>query len=340
MTTTSRQRRTTIADVARAAGASISTVSRVVNGVDTVDAALAERVRRTVVELGYRPNAAAQGLARGRSGTIGVLVPDLANPYFHDMLKALSALARGGGQRVLVMDSGEDPYEERELAEDLIRHSDGILLCSPRMPRADLAALAHRGHPMVVANRVVLGLELHTITVDFFGGMLAVCGHLAQLGHREVVYLSGPEASWANAERLRALEAARAFGLSFRTIPCGSTTEAGYETASAALESGTRAVVAYNDFVALGALARCADLGVRVPEEVSVTGFDDIGMARYASPGLTTVRVPRDTLGRLAGEALARLLQGAGGEDPAAVPVELQVRGSTAAPAGAPSAAG
>lgn len=331
--TSNRQRRTTIGDVARAAGASISTVSRVVNGVDSVDAALAERVRQVIVELGYRPNAAAQGLARGRSGTIGVLVPDLANPYFHDMLKALSDVARGSGRRVLVMDSGEDPYEERELADDLIRHSDGILLCSPRMPRADLADLARRGHPMVVANRVLLGLELHTITADFFRGMLAVCGHLAQLGHREVVYLAGPEASWANAERLRALGAAEDFGLTFRTLPCGATMEAGYEAAPAALEGGTRAVVAYNDFVALGALARFKDLGVRVPEDVSVTGFDDIGMARYSSPALTTVGVPRGLLARLAGEALVRQMQGAAPVDPEAVPVQLQVRDSTAAPA-------
>ncbi len=332
VTTTNRKRRTTIGDVARAAGASISTVSRVLNGVDSVDAALAERVRQTIVELGYRPNAAAQGLARGRSGTIGVLVPDLANPYFHDMLKALSDVARGSGRRVLVMDSGEDPYEERELADDLIRHSDGILLCSPRMPRADLAELAHRGHPMVVTNRVVLGLELHAINVDFFRGMLAVCGHLAQLGHREVVYLSGPEASWANAERLRALSAAEDFGLTFRTIPCGATAEAGYEAAPAALDLGARAVVAYNDFVALGALARFTDLGVRVPEEISLTGFDGIGMARYASPALTTVAVPRELLGRLAGEALVRQMQGASEVEPEAVAVELLVRGSTAAP--------
>ncbi|MFI6938087.1 LacI family DNA-binding transcriptional regulator [Streptomyces sp. NPDC050418] len=331
--TTSRRRRTTIGDVARASGASISTVSRVLNGVATVDPTLAERVRRTIAELGYRPNAAAQGLARGRSGTIGVLVPDLANPYFHDMLKALSVLARTNGQRVLVMDSVEDPYEERELAEDLVRHSDGVLLCSPRMPHSDLDALARRGHPMVVANRVVPGLGLHTITVDFYGGMLAVCAHLAGLGHREVVYLSGPESSWANTERLRALEAAEEFGLSFSTIPCGSTAESGYETAPTVLGLGASAVVSYNDFVALGALARFTDLGVRVPEEISVTGFDDIAMARYASPGLTTVAVPRDLLGRLSGEALARQMQGSGEPETEAVAVELQVRGSTAPPA-------
>jgi LacI family transcriptional regulator len=333
MTAAERPRKVTIADVAQAAGASVSTVSRVLNGVDTVDPVLAERVRQAIGSLGYRPNAAAQGLARGRSGTVGVLVPDLANPYFHDTLKAVSQVARAAGQRVLVMDSGEDPHEERDLAEDLIRHSDGMLLCSPRMPRADLAALARRGHPMVVANRLVMGLGLRSLTVDFFRGVTALCGHLAQLGHRDVAYLAGPGPSWANAERVRALTAAGDFGLRIRSIPCGSTTEEGYEAAPAALEAGVTAVMAYNDFVALGALARFSDLGVRVPGDLSLTGFDDIGIARYTSPPLTTVAVPRDRLGTLAGEALLRLMQDGEPEDePEAVPVELRVRDSTAPP--------
>ena len=118
---------------------------------------LAERVRTAIGELGYRPSAAAQGLARGRSGTIGVLVPDLANPYFHDIIKSVSIVAREAGSRVLVMDSNEGPDGERELAEDLIRYADGLLLCSPRMPRADLAALAGRATPMLVRGRVGAG---------------------------------------------------------------------------------------------------------------------------------------------------------------------------------------
>lgn len=332
MTAAERPRKVTIADVALAAGASVSTVSRVLNGVDTVDPALAERVRGAIGDLGYQPNAAAQGLARGRSGTVGVLVPDLANPYFHDTLKAVSVVARAAGQRVLVMDSGENPLEERELAEDLIRHADGVLLCSPRMPRTDLAALARRGHPMVVANRLALGLGLHAITVDCFRGITALCGHLAQLGHRDVAYLAGPEQSWANAERVRALTAAGDFGLRIRSLPCGSTTEEGYRIAPEVLDAGVSAVIAYNDFVAIGALARFSDLGVRVPGDLSLTGFDDIGIARYTSPPLTTVAVPRDLLGTRAGEVLLRLMQGESDSEPEAVPVELRVRDSTAPP--------
>ncbi len=331
MVASKRAKRVTIADVAREAGASVATVSRVLNGVDTVAPGLAERVRAAIVDLGYRPSAAAQGLARGRSGTIGVLVPDLANPYFHDIIKAVSIVARDAGSRVLVMDSNEDPDVERELTEDLIRYADGLLLCSPRMPRADLAALADRGTPMLVTNRQVPGLAMHSITVDFFRGIMAVCGHLARLGHRKVVYLEGPAHAWANAERLRALSGAEAFGLEVLSVPCGSTTDEGYAAAPAALESGATAVIAYNDFVALGVLARFSELGVKVPDDMSLTGFDEIDMARFSAPPLTTVAVPRDRLGQIAGEALGRIMSGDEGIEPATVPVELRVRSSTGA---------
>ncbi|UUN30343.1 LacI family DNA-binding transcriptional regulator [Streptomyces sp. FIT100] len=330
----SNAKRITIADVARTAGASVATVSRVLNGVDTVDPVLAERVRLAIGDLGYRPSAAAQGLARGRSGTIGVLVPDLANPYFSDVIKSVSAVARTAGSRVLVMDSDEDPEIERELTEDLLRYADGLLLCSPRMPRAHLAALAGRGTPMLVTNRQVTGLALHSLTVDFFQGVMAVCGHLARLGHRRVVYLAGPAHAWANAERLRALSGAEAFGLQVSTVACGFTADDGYAAAPAALESGATAVVAYNDFVALGVLAHLHELGVDVPGDISLTGFDGIDMTRFSGPPLTTVAVPRDRLGRAAGEALARIMSGDEDIEPETVPVELLVRGSTGAPRG------
>ncbi|MFD5703654.1 LacI family DNA-binding transcriptional regulator [Streptomyces lasiicapitis] len=334
-----RGKRVTIGDVARAADASVTTVSRVLNEVTTVDAALAHRVRQAIADLGYRPSAAAQGLARGRSGTLGVLVPDLANPHFSDLVKAFSATVRDSGARVLVMDSDEDPDVERDLAEDLIRYADGLLLCAPRMPRADLAALASRGVPLLVANRRAPGLALHTVGVDFHQGVLAVCGHLAQLGHRRVVYLAGPEGSWANRERLRALAGAEAFGLHVTVLACGSTTDEGYAAAERALEADGTALVAYNDFVALGLLSRLAELGVRVPDDISLTGFDEIDLARFSSPPLTTVAVPRSGLGRAAAVALVRLMDGnTDGDDgledadAEALPVELHVRGSTSAP--------
>lgn len=126
-----RSTRVTISDVGAAAEVSVSTVSRVLNGTAKVDPLLAARVHDAVRQLGYRPNAAAQGLARGEWGTIGVLVPDLANPYFPEVLKAVSDVARSHGRRVMVMESDEDPAIEHDLVEDLMRSCDGVLLCSP-----------------------------------------------------------------------------------------------------------------------------------------------------------------------------------------------------------------
>jgi LacI family transcriptional regulator len=324
----------TITDVGAAAGVSPSTVSRVLNGTAKVDPTLADRVHEVVRELGYRPNLAAQGLARGEWGTIGVMVPDLANPYFPDVLKAVSAVARVNGRRVMVMETEEDPTVEYDLVTDLMRCCDGLLLCSPRMDRAQLVDLVERGHPMVLLNRIVPGLAAPSISVDFYGGMTLVCGHLAQLGHREVVYLSGPEASWANAERIRAFEAAKAFGMRVTVLPCGSTTGHGREAAARALETGATAIVTYNDLVASGTLARLRELGVDVPGKVSLIGFDDLSLDWFGLAMLTTVSVARDELGRRAGEMLERLMTEGHDTEPRYLPMELLVR-ETSGPAGA-----
>jgi LacI family transcriptional regulator len=319
-------------DVGVAAGVSASTVSRVINGTSTVDADLTARVREAIRTLGYRPNAAAQGLARGVSGTVGMLVPDLANPYFPDVLKAMSRVARANGHRVMVMESDEDPSVEHRLVDDLMRSCDGVLLCSPRMDRDELLELAAHDFPMVLVNRVVPGLDMPSISVDFCGGMTTVCGHLAQLGHRRVTYLDGPPASWGNAERVRAFAAARAFGLEVTIVPCGATGRHGFEAVPAALENDPSALITYNDLVALGALARLAELGIRVPDQLSLVGFDDVTLDHFAYPRLTTVSVPREELGRRAGDMLEQLMTTGHDSEPRYVPVELMPRDTSAPP--------
>nr|WP_273482918.1 substrate-binding domain-containing protein [Kribbella italica] len=260
------------------------------------------------------------------------MVPDLANPYFPDVLKAVSAVARSHGRRMMVMESDEDPAAEHDLVEDLMRCCDGVLLCSPRMSRAELAELAGRKHPMVLFNRIVPGLAVPSISVDFHGGMTAVCGHLAQLGHRRAAYLSGPSASWANAERLRAFESARAFGVEVEVVECGATSEAGYDAVAGVLAGDVTAILGYNDLVALGALARMRELGIAVPAAYSVVGFDDISLERVAHSNLTTVSVPRDELGRRAGELLEQLLVNGDDAEPTYLPMRLQVRDTSGPP--------
>ncbi|GAA1693769.1 hypothetical protein GCM10009680_36750 [Streptomyces yatensis] len=332
-----RQRRVTITDVGTAAGVSAATVSRVLNGTARVDPELARRVHSAVAALGYRPNAAAQGLARGEAGAIGVLVPDLSNPYFPDVLKSVSAVARRHGRRVMVMESDEDAASEYELAEDLMRCCDGVLLCSPRMDRTALVDLALRGHPVVLVNRIVPGLSIPSVSADFYGGMTLVCGHLTQLGHRRVAYLSGPEASWANAERIRAFEAAAAFGIDVTVIPCGHTARHGYDAADAVRERGVSAVVAYNDLVAFGAMAALEESGLRIPDDLSVIGCDDISVDDLpSSRRLTTASMARDELGRQAAQRLESLMAADGDTEPRSLPMELRVRLTSAPPAVSP----
>lgn len=319
----------TIRQVARAAGVSAATVSRVMNGSSTVAPDLVERVRHRAEEMGYRPNAAAQGLARGRTGTFGVLVPDLANPYFHDVLKGIGDEAGADGYRMLVADSDEHPDAEAHLAAELLTRTDGLILCSPRMSRQALAGVLAQDKPVVATNRMLLGTAVPTVLVDSYRGMTALAGHLAQLGHRRLAYLDGPATSWSNQERRRALQQAAAFGLEVQVVPCGSTMAEGKAVAASALTRGVTALVAFNDLVAFGALAGLRERGIAVPGDAAISGFDDIPFAAYAAPALTTVRTPKSDLGRRAWRTLQRLLSGDEDLDAEILTPELMIRAST-----------
>lgn len=317
----------TIHDVAERAGVSIATVSRVLTGAKPVSAGLAERVRDAAQRLGYRPNPAAQVLLSGRSHTVGVVVPDLANPYFAEVLKGANTAAVGSGWRTLVADTDEDPEAEYRAATELAGWVDGLMLCSPRMSAARLREVVAAVPPVVVVNRLVRDPRVATVVVDYQRGMARLCAHLTELGHRRVGYLQGPPHAWSDGQRRVALGRAERGGLEVVHVPCGSTAEDGYRVAEEALAAEPTALIAFNDNVALGVLSRFAELRVRVPRDVSVAGFDDIPLAGVTSPALTTVRVPKQDVGRLAWEQLA------GAPGPAGrVPVELTVRASTAPP--------
>ncbi|NJC73430.1 LacI family transcriptional regulator [Planosporangium thailandense] len=331
-TSVSQRRQVTIIEVAEAAGVSIATVSRVMSGSPSVRSELVERVRRAADELGYRPNPAAQRLASGVGDTIGVVVPNLANPYFYDVIKAMNIAAATEGYQMLIADANEDPDEEFDLSTNLLRQVDGLVLVSPRMPAASLRRLAQENVHIVLVNRVAVGVGLPTVAVDNYSAMVEICGHLARLGHRRVVYLAGPELSWQNVERQRAVEQAEAFGLEVQTVPAGASIDTGHAAVDRALELKPTALVSFNDLVAFGALARLQELGVRVPDDVSLTGFDDIPFAAYVSPSLTTANSPQRVLGQRAWQVLHQMMSGAEVDDTPLVKAEVVIRGSTAAP--------
>jgi LacI family transcriptional regulator len=325
----------TVHDVARAAGVSISTVSRALSNPERVAAETLERVTRVAAELGYRPNQAASGLRMGRTHAVGLLVPDLENPYFATVTKAVQARARAEGYEVFVADSDEDPDVEAELIGALAARTDGLVVASPRSGDAELGA-ALAGVTAVLANRELAGTsgsttpEVPCVSVDDADGVAQVLGHLYALGHRKVGVAAGPSSSWSGSRRVAGLRAAaeqRGVELvelgNFQPYFAGGTQAADY-----ALASGVTAVVAFNDLMALGILDRLRHRGVDVPGELSVVGFDDVQLATLVSPALTTVHAPLARLGRRAVDLLLALLRG-GTSASSQLPVELTIRGST-----------
>jgi len=322
--------RVTIQHVADDAAVSIATVSRVLNGDPRVGHDLAERVRVAADRLGYRPFGAARDLASGNHRSISVIVPDLGNPYFYDVIKATSAGAARDGYRMVISDAEDDASAERAIAHERLSQVDGLLLVSSRLDVDELRALAAQPTPIVLVNRVEQGIDLPVAAVDNFAAMLELCHGLATLGHRRVVYLAGSDNAWQNRERWRAIEQARIMGLQPVRLPAvAASVDAGYGMTDAALAETPTAIIAFNDLVAFGVLTRLRELGVRVPEDVSVTGFDDIVLARHSLPPLTTAASPRAQLGERAWALLAARLRGERPPASALLPAQVVFRGST-----------
>ncbi len=318
----------TITTVAQRAGVSVATVSRVMNGISTVDKELARRVREAAAEVGYRPNAVAQGLARGSLRTLGVVVPNLANPYFYEILKSIEASARRHSFRMLVADSGEDPDEEMTVCEWFASQVDCMVLCSPRMSTAGLEQVKALTDRVVMTNRLEESLSIAAVCADPREAVRDLGQHLAEFGHRRAVYLGGPQRSWANRERRFAL--GKMTDLELTSVESdGATIAHGYEAMASALDSDPTVVVAFNDLIAFGALARLRELGIEVPRDISLVGFDDIPFSRYSSPALTSVRNPHELIGRHAWELVERKLDGDSSATVRRVPSELIRREST-----------
>ena len=294
-----RQRPATIIDVAQAAGISISTVSRAYHSPDLVRAGTRARALAAAAELGYTPNRAARGLTTGRTGSLGLVVPDIANPFFPALIKAAQRRAHAGDHALYLADGEEDPHTEFRAIQMMAKQVDAVVACSSRMSPAQLRAAASLV-PLVLINRSFE--HLPAVLLDMGGGMRQAVEHLHALGHRRCIYLAGPANSWSGRQRHRAFrQACTRLGIeSVELGPFDPTYEVGASAADLALAVGTTAIIAFNDLMALGVLARLGERGLRVPEEISVVGFDDIRMAEMASPPLTTVAAPAAEAGRAA----------------------------------------
>lgn len=303
----------TIGDVADAAGVSRATVSRVMNGRATVAADIAQRVEAAATRLRYRPSNVARSLSLGRTNTIALMVPDLGNPMFQQILRGVTSAAAPEGYRVLVADTGESPDDEAEIALEARQRCDALVLVSPRMLDDVLAELLPQVGPAVLVNRTAPQGQAPSVSVDYVRGMRAVVDHLVSLGHTRLVYLSGPARSASNSWRLAGLTEARLVHpeIDLTILECGPTVGDGYAVVEEVLATRATAVVAFNDLVAFGLLSRLNETGVAVPDDISIVGCDDIELARYATPSLTTLAIPQAELGRHAWHRLQDVITGA-----------------------------
>ena len=312
----------TIKDVARACGVHVSTVSRTFSAPHLVNPATRSRVLAAADDLGYRPNRAARALTTGRTFNMGLIVADIANPFFPPLIKAAQAQARGRDYHVFVADTDEDPRVEEELIRTFTKQVDGVLLCSPRLSNKMIERLAE-DVPFVVINRRIKGMP--AVLMNVAQGAKLALEHLAGLGHRRIALVSGPIGSWTSNEMQGV--AAETPGLDLIFFGPNQPTEAGgLSVAPEVAACGATAVLAYNDLMALGLIEGLAAMEIGVPDQISVIGFDDILPGRLNRPKLTTVAMPAAQAGRM---AVDLLLQSGGEGATVTLDTALIVREST-----------
>jgi DNA-binding LacI/PurR family transcriptional regulator len=297
-----------IREVATRAGVSPATVSRVFTRPDTVAEDTRNRVMAVAEELSYAAHPVARSLARGKTGNLGIIVPDIANSFSAVITKAVQQEARRDGYTLFVAGSDEVVQDEERWARAMAAQVDGLLLVSPQMSDEALLALAEIT-PVVVTNRVRDGIP--AVFTDAYEASMHAVEHLHALGHRHVVYLAGPD-GYSNDVRLRGFrDACTRLGIAAERLgPFHARFSAGVLAADLVLATAATGVVAYNDEVAVGVLNRLADRGVRVPGDVSVVGFDDTLLAEMVTPRLTTVRIPAAAAGTAAVGMLLDLIGG------------------------------
>jgi LacI family transcriptional regulator len=329
----------TIADVAASAGVSTATVSRVLAGLGGARPDTRQRVLKSARELGYRPSGVARSLKLRTTRTLGLIITDIGNPFFPELVRAVEEAARERDYGVLLCNSGEDPEREGAYLELLAeRRVDGVVIASSGVGRRHRAWLAKAPLPVVLVNCASPGVPLPTILSDNRAGAALAIGHLIALGHRRIAHITAPSRNEAAAERLEgARNALRAAGLDPAALLVAEGdghVGGGAAAAERLLEADRRltAIFAYNDLTAIGAIRGIRGCGLRVPDDVSVVGFDDVDLAAFADPPLTTVSQATASMGRWAvAQLLDRLRGGPPTTETVMLPVHLEIRSSTAA---------
>lgn len=325
------KRRPTIYDVAREAGVAASTVSRAYSRPGRVNVETASLVFEAAKRLGYRADRLGLNQPEDRTvhEAIGLVVADVTNPFYGDIIKGAYEAAREAGYQLILTHTNESPEVERQTIERELRQVDGIVIASSRMSDSALRMVAKQT-PVILLNRIIP--EACCVVSDQERGIRRAAEHLGALGHEKIHYVSGPEASWSDGVRWRALrEAAEELELDVRRIgPNEPTVLSGFAAGRRIAQSDATAVLAYNDALAIGVMKGLRKLGIAVPAEVSVVGFDNIMFDELVEPALTTIAVPLYRMGFTGVQNCIAVAHGARTlGTPLVLPVRLVVRQST-----------
>jgi len=302
----------TIKDVAREASVSVATVSRALNGHENVAEGVRKHVVETASRLRYQPHAAARSLSSRSTQTIGVVLPDLYGEFFSELIRGIDVVARAQRKHLLVSSYHGHPEEQGEALRAMRGRVDGLLVLSPYADRPGfLTDNLPTALPAVLINTQLADAAYPVLSIDNFGGATAMVRHLAEAGHQRIAFICGPEDNFDARERLRGYRSALA-----EYLPGAEAIElrgdfdesSGYEAGKLILTMTPHpdAVFAANDMMALGCLYAFNEAGVKVPTDIALAGFDDIPLARFVHPTLTTMRI---SIAELGGLALTRLLE-------------------------------
>ncbi len=337
-----------IRSVAHRAKVSIATVSRTINGIPTVGPDLAKRVWKAIEELDYYPNTQARGLVSGRSRLLGLVISEITNPFFPELIQGFEEIAVENGYEILIGSTNYDPKQMSLVIRRMLeRKVEGVAVMTFGIEEPLLQQLAERNVPLTLIDFALPSPLVSTLRVDYGAGIRQAVHHLGALGHRRIAFISGPprlHSAKARVDVFRiAAKEARFLQKDARVVEADHTLEGGmlaFERMQARGELPT-AIMCSNDMTAIGVLRAAYSTGLRVPKDLSIIGFDDIRFAQFTTPPLTTVQMSRIDLARTAFQALRAHAEDA--EKPAvreyAIPTKLIVRQSTDVPPDASAAA-
>ncbi|MEW6624533.1 MAG: LacI family DNA-binding transcriptional regulator [Bacillota bacterium] len=307
----------TINDVAKHAQTSISSVSRVLNNSGYVREEVRRRVLKAVEELQYNPNALARGLIKNKSNTIGLILPDILNPFFAHVARGVEDTARSYGYNVFLCNTdGSIEIENQYLKVLEQKRVDGIIYAASQRGSQLIAKLKDKGTPLVVLDRQIECVDIDTVHINNYQGAYMAVNYLVSLGHRKIAFIGGPKDIQSAVNRENGYrEALQAHGLVIDEdlIKYGDFRyEGGYEGAGMLLagKKAFSALFSANDMMAIGAINRFVEAGIKVPDDISIVGFDDIPFAKLIVPQLTTIAQPIQDMSRIAAELLLEQIEG------------------------------